>query len=72
MPSVDRERFLEEGYLIVKEAVPRDELESVRKVYETLVVASRPAPDRYGSSAGLHRRHRRDGPTLCAVEHSLV
>ena len=37
MPSVERDRFLEEGYLIVKEAVPRDRLELVRKAYESLV-----------------------------------
>ena len=30
MASVDRDRFLEEGYLVVKEAVPRDKLEQVR------------------------------------------
>lgn len=37
MSSVDRDRFLEEGYLIVKEAVPRDKLELVRTAYEKLV-----------------------------------
>ena len=37
MASVDRDRFLEEGYLVVKEAVPRDKLEQVRAAYETLV-----------------------------------
>ena len=37
MPSVDRDRFLEEGYLIVKNAIPPDKLDSVRKAYEMLV-----------------------------------
>ena len=37
MPQVDRDRFLEEGYLIVKEAVPRNKLERVRQAYEKLV-----------------------------------
>ena len=37
MPSVDRDRFLEEGYLIVRNAIPRDKLDSVRQAYETLV-----------------------------------
>lgn len=37
MASVDRDRFLEAGYLVVKEAVPRDKLEQVRAAYETLV-----------------------------------
>ena len=35
--KLNRDEFLETGYLIVKEAVPRDKLESVRQVYETLV-----------------------------------
>ena len=34
---VDREKFLEEGYLIVKEAIPRDRLDRVRQAYEKLV-----------------------------------
>ena len=37
MQPVDRDRFLEQGYLIVKEAVPRDKLERVRRAYEKLV-----------------------------------
>lgn len=37
MQQVDRDRFLEDGYLIVKEAVPRHKLEDVRRAYETLV-----------------------------------
>ncbi len=37
MSSVDRDRFLKEGYLIVKEAVPRGKLEQVRAAYEVLV-----------------------------------
>lgn len=35
--QIDRKRFLEEGYLIVREAIPPDELESVRAAYETMV-----------------------------------
>ena len=37
MQPVDRERFLEEGYLVVKEAIPREKLPEVRRAYETLV-----------------------------------
>ena len=37
MPSVDRDRFLEEGYLIIRDAIPADKLESVRRSYEPLV-----------------------------------
>lgn len=37
MLEVDRERFLEEGYLVVKEAIPREKLQDVRRAYETLV-----------------------------------
>ena len=37
MQPVDRDRFLEEGYLVVKEAIPREKLHEVRRVYETLV-----------------------------------
>ena len=35
--KLNRDEFLETGYLIVKEAVPCDKLESVRQAYETLV-----------------------------------
>ena len=35
--KIDRDRFLEEGYLIVREAIPPDQLEAVRRAYETLV-----------------------------------
>ena len=35
--KLNRDEFLETGYLIVKEAVPRDKLERVRQAYETLV-----------------------------------
>ena len=35
--KLNRDEFLETGYLIIKEAVPRDKLESVRQAYETLV-----------------------------------
>ena len=37
MQPVDRDRFLEEGYLVVKEAIPREKLPEVRRAYETLV-----------------------------------
>lgn len=37
MQEVDRDRFLEEGYLVVKEAIPREKLEDVRRAYEALV-----------------------------------
>ncbi len=37
MRSIDRDRFLEQGYLIVKEAVPSSKLERLRRAYETLV-----------------------------------
>lgn len=37
MQPVDRDRFLEEGYLVVREAIPREKLQEVRRVYETLV-----------------------------------
>ncbi len=37
MQPVDRDRFLEEGYLVVKEAIPREKLQEVRRAYETLV-----------------------------------
>ncbi|SVE11455.1 uncharacterized protein METZ01_LOCUS464309 [marine metagenome] len=33
----NRDRFLEDGYLIVREAIPPDELEAVRTAYEVLV-----------------------------------
>jgi ectoine hydroxylase-related dioxygenase (phytanoyl-CoA dioxygenase family) len=36
MQPVDRDRFLEEGYLVVKEAIPREKLQGVRRAYETL------------------------------------
>ena len=35
--KLNRDEFLETGYLIVKEAVQRDKLERVRQAYETLV-----------------------------------
>ena len=35
--KLNRAEFIETGYLIVKEAVPRGKLESVRQAYETLV-----------------------------------
>ena len=35
--KLNRDEFLETGYLIVKDAVPRDKLERVRQAYETLV-----------------------------------
>ena len=35
--KLNRDEFLETGYLIIKEAVPRDKLERVRQAYETLV-----------------------------------
>ena len=35
--KLNRDEFLETGYLIVKEAVPRDKLDRVRQAYETLV-----------------------------------
>lgn len=35
--KLNRDEFLETGYLIVEEAVPRDKLERVRQAYETLV-----------------------------------
>ena len=35
--KLNRDEFLETGYLIVKEAVPRDKLAHVRQAYETLV-----------------------------------
>ncbi|SVD90720.1 uncharacterized protein METZ01_LOCUS443574, partial [marine metagenome] len=34
---VDRDRFLEEGYLVVQEVVPPDQLDEVRAAYEILV-----------------------------------
>ncbi len=39
--KLNRDEFLETGYLIVKEAVPRDKLADVRQAYETLVVRQR-------------------------------
>ena len=35
--KLNRDEFLETGYLIVKEAVPHDKLERVRQAYEALV-----------------------------------
>ena len=35
--EVDRQRFLEEGYVIVRQVVPPDQLEELRRVYEVLV-----------------------------------
>ena len=35
--EVDRQRFLEEGYVIVRQVVPPDQLEELRRVYEILV-----------------------------------
>ena len=37
MAQVNRDQFLEQGYLVVKEAVPRSRLDEVRKAYEKLV-----------------------------------
>ena len=37
MQSIDRDRFLDEGYLVVREAIPRQKLQEVRRAYETLV-----------------------------------
>ena len=61
--KLNRDEFLETGYLIVKEAVPRDKLESVRQAYETLVnrqrenwKAERAASDPPGAS-GRPRRN---------------
>ena len=39
--KLNRDEFLETGYLIVKEAVPRDKIERVRQAYETLVAYQR-------------------------------
>ena len=41
MTSIDRDRFLEDGYLVVKDAVPPNNLEGVRRAYETLVERQR-------------------------------
>ena len=38
---VDRDRFLEEGYLVVREVVPPDQLDEVRAAYEILVERQR-------------------------------
>ena len=38
---VDRDRFLEEGYLVVPEVVPSGRLEAVRAAYEILVERQR-------------------------------
>jgi hypothetical protein len=38
---VDRERFLEEGYLVVPEVVPADQLDRVRTAYERLIERQR-------------------------------
>ncbi|MEE2710047.1 MAG: phytanoyl-CoA dioxygenase family protein [Gemmatimonadota bacterium] len=35
--TFDRDQFLEDGFLIVREAIPPDELEAVRSAYEVLV-----------------------------------
>ena len=35
--KIDRDRFLEEGYLTVREAIPQSQLEAVREAYELLV-----------------------------------
>ena len=35
--KIDRDRFLEEGYLTVREAIPLSQLEAVREAYELLV-----------------------------------
>ena len=35
--TIDRDQFLEDGYLIVREAVPPDQLEAVREAYEVMV-----------------------------------
>ena len=35
--KVDRERFLDEGYLIIRQCIPSVELEGLRRSYETLV-----------------------------------
>jgi len=35
--SIDRDRFLEEGYLVVPEAIPPDQLEATRVAYEIMV-----------------------------------
>ena len=37
MQPVDCDQFLEDGYLVVKEAIPRKKLQAVRRAYETLV-----------------------------------
>lgn len=38
---IDRDRFLEEGYLVVREVVPPGDLEAVREAYERLVDVQR-------------------------------
>ena len=35
--SIDRDRFLKEGYIVVPEAIPPDQLESTRVAYEIMV-----------------------------------
>ena len=37
MPSVDRERFIRDGFLILRGVVPPDELESLRVSYEVVL-----------------------------------
>ncbi len=39
--KIDRDRFLEEGYLTVREAIPPSQLEEVREAYELLVGCQR-------------------------------
>ena len=35
--DIDRDKFLDEGYLIVRQVIPPDQLESVRQAYELMV-----------------------------------
>ena len=68
--QVDRNLFLEQGFLIVEEAIPQYKLEKVRKAYEILVEKQRLHWKTYRKKGGpLSPPRRRRRPILrCAKE----
>jgi len=38
--QINRDQFLEEGYLILRQVIPPDQLETLRTTYEIMVAAN--------------------------------
>ena len=73
--KLNRDEFLETGYLIVKEAVPRDKLERVRQAYETLVNRQREnwkAERAEGDPPGAYGRPGRSRACNCQGSRSSI